>query len=261
MRRRRVGGRRRRRGPSHVLLPPRAAPHERGRQPQQDRQAQPPPPRRAGDLAGASAGDAAAVGRLARTIARRCRCCPRRPSGECPRCRACVPAGRACRAGRPRRCRRGHRMPAAPPAPAVPVGATVPEHDSMPGPGGANAVPSMHVGPVPLPPLAYSTVMLAPALLTELTVIVSPPAGSVNGAPTGSAASLKLLVEGVMSSKNVCSPRSVRPRRSAAMCTSTRGVSAPNRPACRRSRPACAPPGSSSRGSRSSRCRRPPRDA
>ena len=61
----------------------------------------------------------------------------------------------------------------------------------MPGPGAVNALPSMQVGP-PAAAAGVFPVIVAPASLTDFTVIVSPPAGSVNVAPTASAASLKL---------------------------------------------------------------------
>jgi hypothetical protein len=77
-------------------------------------------------------------------------------------------------------------------------------------------------------PPGMSTTIVACAPPTAWTVILSPPAGSEKLLPTPSAASKKParpVVVGVMSSRNVCSPRCPRPRASPPTCTRTSGAS------------------------------------
>src|SRR5262249_62039363 len=91
----------------------------------------------------------------------------------------------------------GPRPPPVPPVPPVPPLPPLPPQ--LCGPGDCSVVPSRQV----LPPDPFATVTCTVALvaLAAISVMLTPPAGSVNVWPTVSAASLKVDVEGVMSSR------------------------------------------------------------
>ena len=65
-------------------------------------------------------------------------------------------------------------------------------------------VPSRQVG-APSPP-SMVTAMVADVAVTDVAVMVTPPAGSVKVRPTVNAASVNVFVAGFMSSSQVCKP-------------------------------------------------------